>query len=507
MSENIHTVIRIRPLNKREKKDDSYSTINIDTNTINIDNHTFIFDNVFNQESSQEIIFDKVAQNVIEWVVQGYNATILAYGSTGTGKSFTMFGNRNEQEQGIIPRSCDELFKLLNNTEDISEYTVKCSFLEIYCENIKDLLNGTSSAMSSSILSSSIVSSSVTSSSIVSSSIVSSLRIRQNSPKGIYVQDLTEKTVISSKEILDIIQQGTNNRSIASTSLNDVSSRSHAVITLTISQLLNDGSQMLSKLHLVDLAGSENVGKSEVQGCNLVEAQMINKSLSSLGNVIYALSEKGREHIPYRDSRLTYLLQDSLGGNSKTVLIATLSPHITSYSETLNTLKFASRAKEIKNIPKVNRNESYANLVKTVASLTRKLAELQTKYDNIIDLTDDNVESKEVNILKRTIETLKKEIEDNKIQQEQRYEQLKEIFDKQRNLAKMASNSLYEEKVKVYSMNNELEQYKMMYDSLKNAIDTPTILALIVKNTNIRRKSLSIKTNIASASAEIDSPV
>lgn len=471
--------------------------IGLSSTTEHKESHRFIYDHVFNHNSKQEEIFNQVAKNAVDCVAEGYNATIFTYGATSTGKTFTMFGHEsgNRDQRGIIPRSCEHLFHTLNENEDVMEANVKCSFLEIYREYIRDLLATHSK-----------------------DEIVPSLRIRQHQKKGNYVQGLIEKYVYTPQEILDTIKEGARQRSTASTALNNVSSRSHAVLTLTVTQILTDGTEIVSKMHMIDLAGSENVGRSEVQGTTLLEAQQINKSLSALGNVIYALTEKGRGHIPYRDSRLTYLLQDSLGGNSKTILITTVSPHIDSYSETINTLKFAKRTKEIKNIPKVNRNESNANLIKTVAMLTSKLGELQSKYDDakaVVDRVEKEEapdDSKMVTVLKTRVERLEANISNMKKEQQeesQRRKQSKKIFDKQRKLAQSIAIELYKERMKVCSITNELEQYKSFYDSMKDAVDLGgEVLELMVKNANIKvsKTLLNVDTLRNIPIVEIDSP-
>ena len=355
MSENIQVVVRFRPLNEREISNDTRTHIKINTgdNSIVITDknivHDFKFDYVFDYASSQEEIYKIVALTAVESVCHGYNATIFAYGSSGSGKTFTMFGNENQK--GIIPNACQTIFKYINN--NMIENNVKCSFIEIYNERIRDLFNVHSE----------------------------DLHIRQNE-KGVYIQSLTEKLVYNSADILNCIKSGSNQRMIGATSVNDVSSRSHAVLTITITQIGIDGSEIISKLNLVDLAGSENVGRSEAHGMALTEAQNINKSLSALGNVINALTDSRRGHIPYRDSKLTYFLQDSLGGNSKTIMIATVSPATSVVFETLNTIKFAKRAKDIKNIPKLNRNESTINLLKIIEQLNGKIELLQEKIEN-----------------------------------------------------------------------------------------------------------------------------
>jgi len=349
MDENVQVLVRFRAPAKGDKKDSSILAIQEKTGKVIAGAHTFIFDHVFGEKTEQEYIYEKVVKNAVISVCNGYNATIFAYGASGSGKSYTMFGS--SESKGIIPRACGTIFDYISQErEKYVEMTVKCSFIEIYREHIKDLLNKTSD----------------------------DLKIRQCNDD-VYIQGLTEKLVYTPENILQTIQDGTLQRTVASTSVNNVSSRSHAVLTLTLIQVVEDGSKIISKLNMIDLAGSENVGRSEVQGVSLSEAQTINKSLSALGNVINALTEKGREHIPYRDSKLTYLLQDSLGGNSKTIMIATASPDIGIISETINTLKFAKRAKDIKNIPKINKNESQENLLKTIEKLQHKIELLEEK--------------------------------------------------------------------------------------------------------------------------------
>lgn len=457
-SENIKVCIRVRP----QGKDNDFSLrVDPKKNLIEISENTretqqFTFGNVFDQTIGQEKIFNSIAQEAVDMVCQGYNATIFAYGATSSGKSFTMFGTPNNP--GIIPRSCQTLFQNINKKDDVVDANMKCSFLEIYREQIRDLLSPETDT---------------------------NLKLRQSSIKGVYVQSLIEKYVYTSQEILSTIETGTLQRTTASTALNSVSSRSHAVITLTLMQKMSDGSETISKLNLVDLAGSENVDKSEVQGIELSEAQTINKSLSCLGNVIYALTEKGRGHIPYRDSKLTYLLQDSLGGNSKTILIATVSPSRNCYSETINTLKFAKRAKEIKNIPKVNKNESTANLIK---SLNERIAELESKC---LDYEQQNNSEKEPNNnpkdmfrcqrLEKKISFLEKERKDDEIQNNQ----IKDLFEKQRELTKKASGDLYNERVKNSSISSELEQLRIFYKSTQETVGHPDVLTMIVNRSKI----------------------
>jgi hypothetical protein len=511
MRENIRVVVRFRPLNQREQKDlqDKDFSLNIDQNTIQIgrtstergrkETHNFTFDNVFEQDVPQKVIFEKIARNAIEWVSEGYNATIFAYGPTGTGKTFTMFGLTGEK-RGIIPRSCEELFHLINENVDVVEANVKCSFLEIYRENIRDLLLPTGQQKSKE----------------EDLGYIPSLRVRQNVEKGVYVQGLIEKYVYSPDDILKTIEHASANRSVASTALNNTSSRSHAVLTLTVTQTLIDGSVNVSKLNLVDLAGSENVEKSEAKGKTLLEAQMINKSLSALGNVIFALTESGREHIPYRDSRLTYLLQDSLGGNAKAILVSTATPCANVYSETVGTLKFAKRAKEIKNAPKVNKHQSSAAMRKTIELLQKRIDELEEEREDsrtIIQKVEEkgSTESNKMNVvLTVKCERLQKKVlhlESLQIHSEQRYTAIKVIFEKQRTLAQMAARKLYKEQMVAHKLASENRQYKMFYESLKDCLSTPEILEMLVKNANIVPAKLTVDTSFDPVvGVEVDSP-
>lgn len=522
--ENIQVICRFRPLNSREnslnKSNNDRIIVDTDSCLINIEkestaergrreSHEFVFDHLYDEKSSQEQIFNGVAKSAVNWVVEGYNSTIFAYGPTGTGKTYTMFGLTNEK-RGIIPRCCETLFNSINVKKEVVEAHIKCSFLEIYREHICDLLDSSNSHKTG---------------------FIPSLRIRQNKQKGVYVQGLIEKFVYTPKDVLDTIKHGAKQRAMASTSLNNTSSRSHAVLSLVITQVLNDGTEIVSKLHLVDLAGSENVEKSEAQGDTLAEAQMINKSLSALGNVINALTDKKRTHIPYRDSRLTYLLQDSLGGNSRTILITTASPDYNAISETLNTLKFAKRAKEIKNIPKVNRNRSNAQLRETVEKLQKQLDDITCKYQEaqeIINNIENNaiidsptrgklqkedcktVDNKYIIILQSRNKRLQKQVEDLQKHLEcekDKYVQSKEIFSKQRELAQNYAINLYEERVKVNSLRNLIEQHQMFYESLKEALKTPNVLERMVQHVEIKdNKELKINTKVPRLSVEIDSP-
>lgn len=464
MDENVKVVVRIRPRNKKELSRENIKMKITDT-SIDFENSTYTYDTVFDC-CTQEDIYN-VAKKAVDWFCQGYNATIFVYGATSSGKTYTMAGN--EKSKGIIPRACEDIFSIINSNNDVIEAVMKCSFLEIYREHIRDLLDP----------------------SIYGSQYAKynpDLKIRHNDTKGIYVQGLIEKHVYSAEEIHKVIENGINQRTVASTALNDESSRSHAVLTLVLTQTYTDGSQTISKLHLIDLAGSENVGRSEAQGVTLSEAQAINKSLSALGNVIFALTEKKREHIPYRDSKLTMLLQDSLGGNSKTILIATVSPSTMCYSETLSTLRFAHRAKNITNVPKINKNQGTLNLLKTIEELQKRISELEAENkDSKTVLESAQKETAIDTYLKSRNERLEKKISilENEVHEaENKLVEYKNIFNAQRDLAKKIAKDLYKEKVTNARLRNNIERYRMFHDSLKLASSLGVVKNMI-DNTSI----------------------
>ncbi|GAM26438.1 hypothetical protein SAMD00019534_096130 [Acytostelium subglobosum LB1] len=353
---NIRVIARFRPLNSREKaqeKDQVVCQFPQDTQIIMTNNGNqvpFQFDRVFPPDTQQEEIFETV-KSTVDDVLNGYNGTIFAYGQTGSGKTFTMFGSDDKEPEfaGIIPRTNVHIFNRIADDTTGTEFTIKCSFVEIYMENIKDLLNPKNT----------------------------NLKIRESKTNGIWIEGLTEEFVGDDQEILDLIALGEQSRSVSKTNMNQRSSRSHSLLILTIEQKSRDGSIKRGKLNLVDLAGSEKVAKTGAEGQTLEEAKKINQSLSLLGNCIHALTESKRDHIPFRDSKLTRILQESLGGNTKTTLMVTASPHISNVEETISTLKFGARAKTIKNNVKINQQKSAAELLAIISVLTNELSSLK----------------------------------------------------------------------------------------------------------------------------------
>ena len=358
--DNVKVAIRIRPLNEREISENTTKCVSIVESKIILldskpESRSFTYDNVAGDEVSQEEVFEIVGKSITSSCLRGYNGTIFAYGQTGAGKTYTIQGEGYEEYslnvkvnyhlRGILPRCFEYLFSSI--ADEISrknaQYLIKCSFLEIYQEQINDLLDQNPR----------------------------NLQLREDMKKGVYVEGLIEETVGNVMETYELLNTGSQNRHVSYTNMNKESSRSHSVFTLIIeSKTSIDGlvNFRTSRFHLIDLAGSERQKATDCAGERLKEAGMINKSLSALGNVINSLvdiSEGKSRHVHYRDSKLTFLLKDSLGGNSKTFIIANISPSVSAFAETLSTLKFAQRAKMIKNAAIVNEDVSgTVNLLK-----------------------------------------------------------------------------------------------------------------------------------------------
>ena len=352
-------VCRVRPLNNVERGGNGITCVISSENKKYIEiqdkgqSHPFQCDQILGPESTQQDVFECTARPSILGVLQGFNATVFAYGQTASGKTHTMEGNINdEQGKGIIPRAVEALFDAVGEADESVEFTFNVTYVEIYMEMIRDLLDEKRSTVN--------------------------LEIREDKVKGIFVENVTVVSVKSRQELLQFMAAGAINRATAPTGMNNVSSRSHSVFTLTVTQKdTRNGVIKSGKLVLVDLAGSEMVSKTGASGKQLEESNSINKSLSALKGVISALTDDKRPHIPYRDSKLTRLLQDSLGGNSKTVLIATISPSSDNARESLSTLRFAMSAKCIVNKVTVNRTRSPEELAE-IARLQYQLDDAQT---------------------------------------------------------------------------------------------------------------------------------
>ncbi|KAL4710893.1 hypothetical protein ACJJTC_002523, partial [Scirpophaga incertulas] len=312
--------------------------------------------------SSQIMVYKDIGEEMLQHAFDGYNICIFAYGQTGAGKSYTMMGRGEDGQEGIIPQICKDLFRRIRQTtsEDL-KYSVEVSYMEIYCERVRDLLNPKNKG---------------------------NLRVREHPALGPYVEDLSKLAVTSYQDIYDLIDEGNKARTVAATNMNETSSRSHAVFTIFFTQQRHDKttdlmSEKVSKISLVDLAGSERADSTGAKGTRLKEGANINKSLTTLGKVISALAEiaskskksKKADFIPYRDSVLTWLLRENLGGNSKTAMIAAISPADINFDETLSTLRYADRAKQIVCKAVVN-EDANAKLIRELKEEIFKLREL-----------------------------------------------------------------------------------------------------------------------------------
>ncbi|XP_053706342.1 kinesin-like protein KIF1B isoform X13 [Synchiropus splendidus] len=373
---SVKVAVRVRPFNSRETSKESKCIIQMQGNTTTILNpkapkepaKTFSFDYSYWSHTtpedptfaSQNLVYNDIGKEMLAHAFEGYNVCIFAYGQTGAGKSYTMMGKQEEGQEGIIPMLCEDLFEKINessNNEELS-YSVEVSYMEIYCERVRDLLNPKNKG---------------------------NLRVREHPLLGPYVEDLSKLAVTSYTDIADLMDAGNKARTVAATNMNETSSRSHAVFTIVFTQRKHDSetdlsTEKVSKISLVDLAGSERADSTGAKGTRLKEGANINKSLTTLGKVISALAEvskkkKKTDFIPYRDSVLTWLLRENLGGNSRTAMVAALSPADINYDETLSTLRYADRAKNIKCNAVINEDPNN-KLVRDLKDEVARLKEL-----------------------------------------------------------------------------------------------------------------------------------
>ncbi|XP_035790792.1 kinesin-like protein unc-104 isoform X6 [Anopheles albimanus] len=378
---SVKVAVRVRPFNSREIARESKCIIEMSGNTTCITNpkvppgscdsvKRFNYDYSYWSHdprdlefSTQAMVYSDIGEEMLQHSFDGYNVCIFAYGQTGAGKSYTMMGKQEESQEGVIPMICKDLFRRIQETEsDDLKYSVEVSYMEIYCERVRDLLNPKNKG---------------------------NLKVREHPLLGPYVEDLSKLAVTSYQDIHDLIDEGNKARTVAATNMNETSSRSHAVFTIFFTQKRQDRmtsleTEKVSKISLVDLAGSERADSTGAKGTRLKEGANINKSLTTLGKVISALAEisaskskksKKADFIPYRDSVLTWLLRENLGGNSKTAMIAAISPADINYDETLSTLRYADRAKQIVCKAVVN-EDANAKLIRELKEEIQKLREL-----------------------------------------------------------------------------------------------------------------------------------
>lgn len=492
---NILVCVRSRPLSYQEKQLSSYETIKImDKMVILTDpieyngpssifknrnkDQTYAFDYAFDQFTTQKTVFDKSTKFLIDGVVNGYNATVFAYGATGAGKTYTMLGTENNP--GIMVLTLEELFNKVNSFFD-REYKLKFWLLEIYNENIRDLLkfykndnNNNKNALEN------------TSNEY--------LDLREDPEKGIVVSNITEISVTNSNEMLKILKRGNRNRTQESTGANETSSRSHAILQVSIEyKEKNTGIDYqikFSKLSLIDLAGSERAAATNNKGIRLIEGANINRSLLTLGNCINALCDanlKGKKvHIPYRDSKLTRLLKDSLGGNARTVMIANVSPSINTFDDTYNTLKYANRAKNIKT--SVTRNVLNAQYhINNYENIINQLKEENARLKNELFLREDNntlFNNRNFPIGSNNIRTIF--TEENKSNND--YSILSTI----NNFENGNSNNNKLNEIKFNNIKNEMKKYcEQQLDIKQKLISYQTDLNKIKDNQSTKYKNLS----------------
>ncbi|XP_074768518.1 kinesin-like protein KIF1A isoform X16 [Athene noctua] len=398
---SVKVAVRVRPFNSREMSRESKCIIQMSGSTTTILNpkqpketpKSFSFDYSYWSHTtpadinyaSQKQVYRDIGEEMLQHAFEGYNVCIFAYGQTGAGKSYTMMGKQEKDQQGIIPQLCEDLFSRINDTtNDNMSYSVEVSYMEIYCERVRDLLNPKNKG---------------------------NLRVREHPLMGPYVEDLSKLAVTSYNDIQDLMDSGNKARTVAATNMNETSSRSHAVFNIIFTQKRHDAetditTEKVSKISLVDLAGSERADSTGAKGTRLKEGANINKSLTTLGKVISALAEmdsgpnknkkkKKTDFIPYRDSVLTWLLRENLGGNSRTAMVAALSPADINYDETLSTLRYADRAKQIRCNAVINEdpnNKLIRELKDEVARLRDLLYAqgLGDIIDNVSDFENNN---------------------------------------------------------------------------------------------------------------------
>ncbi|XP_029352522.1 kinesin-like protein KIF3C isoform X2 [Echeneis naucrates] len=490
-SESVKVVVRCRPLNRREESNGPAGGIvqmDLRLGQVILRNprapasepqKTFTFDAVYDANSKQRDLYDESVRPLIDSVLAGFNGTIFAYGQTGTGKTYTMQGAwLDPEKRGVIPNAFDHIFTHISRSQSDKQYLVRASYLEIYREEIRDLLDPNHAN-------------------------ARALELRESPDTGVYVRDLTSCVCKSIKEIEEVMNVGNQARAVGATDMNEHSSRSHALFLITVecSQPGPDGRKHIrvGRLNLVDLAGSERQAKTGVQGERLKEAAKINLSLSALGNVISALADGRSGHVPYRDSKLTRLLQDSLGGNAKTVMVATLGPAPQHYDETITTLRYASRAKNIQNQPKVNEDPKDALL----REFQREIARLRAQLNHRKWRSKQKKEQVEGEVWERDGETeeeeeeeeVEKEAEDYVRLEEQRLEREKEAIREDRFLLAEEKQRLLGEKERMMGdLRKEQEATEQLTAKYK-AMESKLLVGgkNIMDHTNEQQKMLEMK--------------
>ncbi|GAB6025282.1 Kinesin-like protein kif3b [Chamberlinius hualienensis] len=472
--ECVKVIVRCRPMSEKETMEGYKRVVdmNISRGLVELKQgkdadsgvKAFTFDAVYDWNSKQQELYDETFRGLVESVLDGFNGTIFAYGQTGTGKTYTMEGVRADiEKRGVIPNSFDHIFSHIARSQN-KQYLVRASYLEIYQEEVRDLLCKDQ---------------------------FKRLELKERPDVGVYVKDLSSFVCNSVKEIEHVMSVGNQNRSVGPTNMNEHSSRSHAIFMITVesSELGADNQNHIrvGKLNLVDLAGSERQSKTGSMGERLKEATKINLSLSALSNVISALVDGKSSHIPYRDSKLTRLLQDSLGGNAKTIMVANIGPASYNYEETLTTLRYSNRAKNIKNKPKINEDPKDTLLREFQQEIAKLKAQLVAKGGNQ-RVARRRKESVEMNGTAEDEEDPEEEEEEEVEDEVDNAEYLKQQFEKEREAIINNQNLISEEKEKV------LKELNKKHDLLQKEQDARDKLAQKIKA--MESKLLSGERNI-----------
>ncbi|KAG9318495.1 kinesin-domain-containing protein [Chiua virens] len=467
---------------------------------------TYPFDLVFGPEADQAMIYHDVVNPLLDEVLTGYNCTLFAYGQTGTGKTYTMQGDLTptpmgnpSAQAGMIPRVLFRLFHQLESS--VADYSVKISFVELYNEELRDLLANELSAPAGSTQ---------PMAKGGPSDNQGGLKIFDDaSKKGVFIQGLEEIPVKDVADALALLTKGSHRRQIAATKFNDHSSRSHSVFSITVhtkeTSSIGDDLLKVGKLNLVDLAGSENIGRSGAENKRAREAGMINQSLLTLGRVINALVDRS-PHVPYRESKLTRLLQDSLGGRTKTCIIGTISPARSNMEETLSTLDYAIRAKSIRNKPEINQRMTRNSLLKEyVAEIERLKADvLAAREKNGIFFSEEtwNQLSVEQELRQTEMEEAKKQVE----VVENQLKSVREEFEQSMALLMKRDGELRETKGKLKETKGELEVKEGQLKWTKSALEEEVVVrqAYQVNETKLDGVACGLKQTAAQSTDDLN---
>ncbi|XP_020582997.1 kinesin-like protein KIN-5A [Phalaenopsis equestris] len=501
---NVQVILRCRPLSDEEARlrtpvviscNESRREVSAMQNIANkqID-RTFVFDKVFGPTSQQKDLFNHSISPIVNEVLEGYNCTIFAYGQTGTGKTYTMEGGGKKakngefpSDAGVIPRSVRQIFETLE--AQCAEYSMKVTFLELYNEEITDLLAPDESK-------------------VPDDKSKKPIALMEDGKGGVFVRGLEEEVVRTASEIYKILEKGSAKRRTAETLLNKQSSRSHSIfsITIHIKEVTPEGEEMIKigKLNLVDLAGSENISRSGARDGRAREAGEINKSLLTLGRVINTLVEHSG-HIPYRDSKLTRLLRDSLGGKTKTCIIATISPSIYCLEETLSTLDYAHRAKNIKNKPEINQKMMKSAMIKDLYSEIDRLKQevYAAREKNGIYIPRDRFLQEEAEK-----KAMAEKIERMEIESESKDKQLgglQELYNSQQNLSAELSEKLDKTQKKLEDTENQLLDLEERYRQAKCTIREKEYLIanLLQSEKSLVERAHGLHSELENAAADI----